>query len=117
MADEIMGTQGQSYIVDHDTQYYFTPSLTIVHGRHTMQAGFQYEITLDNYAQSNIVSGSLGFTGTYTEDYCTASTPEFCTTTDGGTLPQKPQHQLTCICGLPDGLGAKPKQRGQPLLR
>lgn len=69
MADNVMASQGQSYIVDHDTQYWFSPTLTLVHGRHTVQAGFQYEITLDDYAQSNIVSGSLGFSGSYTQDY------------------------------------------------
>ena len=69
MSDNVMASQGQSYIVDHDTQYWFSPTITLVRGRHTIQAGLQYEITLDNYAQSNIVSGSLGFSGSYTEDY------------------------------------------------
>jgi hypothetical protein len=69
MADNVMSSQGQSYIVDHDTQYWFSPTLTIVRGSHTFQLGLQYEITLDDYAQSNIVSGSLGFSGSYTEDY------------------------------------------------
>jgi hypothetical protein len=75
MSDNVMASQGQSYIVDHDTQYWFSPSITLVRGRHTIQAGFQYEITLDDYAQSNIVSGSLGFSGSYTEDYNTAENP------------------------------------------
>jgi hypothetical protein len=65
-SDNVMATQGQSYIVDHDTQYWFSPTLTLVRGRHTIQTGFQYEITLDDYAQSNIISGYLGFDGTYT---------------------------------------------------
>jgi hypothetical protein len=69
MSDNVMASQGQSYIVDHDTQYWLSPTLTLVRGRHTFQLGFQYEITLDDYAQSNIVSGSLGFSGSYTEDY------------------------------------------------
>jgi len=56
MADNVMASQGQSYIVDHDTQYWFSPTLTIVKGRHTIELGLQYEITLDDYAQSNIVS-------------------------------------------------------------
>ena len=68
MSDSVMSSQGQSYIVDHDTQYWFSPSITLVHGRNTIQAGLQYEITEDNYAQSNIVSGSLGFSGSYTLD-------------------------------------------------
>jgi hypothetical protein len=75
MSDNVMASQGQSYIVDHDTQYWFSPTLSIVKGRHTLQLGFQYEITLDNYAQSNIVSGSLGFSGSYTEDLNTAVNP------------------------------------------
>jgi hypothetical protein len=68
MSDNVMASQGQSYIVDHDTQYWFSPTITLVRGRHTIQAGLQYEITLDDYAQSNIVSGSLGFSGSYTQD-------------------------------------------------
>jgi len=69
MSDDPMASQGQSYIVDHDTQYWFSPTLTLLHGRHSIQLGLQYEITLDNYAQSNIISGSLGFSGSYTADY------------------------------------------------
>ena len=65
-SDNVMATQGQSYIVDHDTQYWISPTLTLVRGRHTIQVGFQQEITLDDYAQSNIISGYLGFDGTYT---------------------------------------------------
>jgi Carboxypeptidase regulatory-like domain len=75
MSDNVMASQGQSYIVDHDTQYWISPYITLVRGRHTFQAGFQYEITFDNYAQSNIVSGSLGFSGSYTEDYDTSVNP------------------------------------------
>jgi hypothetical protein len=75
MSDNAMATQGQSYIVDHDTQYWFSPYLTVVRGRHTYQMGSQYEITLDDYAQSNIVSGSLGFNGSYTQDYDTVVNP------------------------------------------
>jgi hypothetical protein len=76
MSDNVMASQGQSYIVDHDTQYWFSPTLSIVKGRHTVQVGFQYEITLDDYAQSNIVSGSLGFSGSYTEDLNTTVNPK-----------------------------------------
>jgi hypothetical protein len=75
MADNVMASQGQSYIVDHDTQYWFSPTLTIVKGRHTIELGLQYEITLDDYAQSNIVSGSLGFSGSYTQDYSLTTNP------------------------------------------
>jgi hypothetical protein len=65
-SDNVMATQGQSYIVDHDTQFWISPTLTLVRGRHTIQVGYQDEVTLDNYAQSNIISGYLGFDGTYT---------------------------------------------------
>jgi len=66
IANDIMCSQGQSFIVDKDTQYYFSPYLTIVHGRHTLQLGAQYEITLDNYTQTNIASGAFADTGNYT---------------------------------------------------
>jgi Carboxypeptidase regulatory-like domain len=66
VADTITCTQGQSFIVDKDTQYFFAPYFTIVHGRHTYQFGAQYLITLDNYSQTNIASGAFGFTGNYT---------------------------------------------------
>ena len=72
-SDDLTSSQGQSYIVDHDTQYWIAPSVTRVMGRHTVQAGFQYEITLDDYAQSNIISGCIGFGGSFTEDYFTAA--------------------------------------------
>jgi len=38
-------------------------------------AWLQHEITLDDYAQSNIISGCIGFGGSFTEDYNTASDP------------------------------------------
>jgi hypothetical protein len=96
MSDKVMASQGQSYIVDHDTQYWISPSITLVRGRHT-QAGFQYEITLDDYAQSNIVSGSLGFSGSYTHRTTTFSESE------RGSIG---------VCRLPAGMGAEPEQRG-----
>ena len=74
-SDDLTSTQGQSYIVDHDTQYWIAPSVTLFRGRHTVQTGIQYEITLDDYAQSNIVSGCIGFGGSFTEDYNTTTNP------------------------------------------
>ena len=74
-SDDLTSSQGQSYIVDHDSQYWVAPSVTLVRGRHTFQLGFQHEITLDDYAQSNIISGCIGFGGSFTEDYNTASDP------------------------------------------
>jgi hypothetical protein len=74
MSDDVMGSQGQGFIIDHDTDYYFSPSLTLVHGRHTFQLGAQYAIILDNNAEGAI-SGSLAFNGAYTEDYNLADYP------------------------------------------
>jgi len=74
-SDDLTSSQGQSYIVDHDTQYWISPTVTLVRGRHTFQAGYQSEITLDDYAQSNIISGCIGFGGSFTEDYNTPDDP------------------------------------------
>ena len=52
-------SQGNSAIGDHNTQYNISPSLTVIHGKHTFQVGAQYELGLDNYYQTNIASGAL----------------------------------------------------------
>src|SRR5882757_1142176 len=62
-ADNIMCTQGQSFIQDRNTQFNFTPSITMVRGRHTLKLGFQLEIGRDNYAQTNVASGAFAFCG------------------------------------------------------
>jgi hypothetical protein len=62
-ADNIMCTQGQSFIQDRNTQINFSPSVTTVRGRHTLKLGFQLEIGRDNYAQTNVASGSFAFCG------------------------------------------------------
>jgi Carboxypeptidase regulatory-like domain/TonB dependent receptor len=62
-ADNIMCTQGQSFIQDRNTQFNLTPSITLVRGRHTLKLGFQLEIGRDNYAQTNVASGSFAFCG------------------------------------------------------
>src|SRR6266404_1613979 len=62
-ADNIMCTQGQSFIQDRNTQFYFSPSVTLVRGRHTAKFGIQLEIGRDNYAQTNVASGSFAFCG------------------------------------------------------
>src|SRR5438445_5971674 len=62
-ADNIMCTQGQSFIQDRNTQINFSPSVTMVRGRHTLKLGFQLEIGRDNYAQTNVASGSFAFCG------------------------------------------------------
>jgi hypothetical protein len=62
-ADNIMCTQGQSFIQDRNTQINFTPSVTLVRGRHTLKLGFQLEVGRDNYAQTNVASGAFAFCG------------------------------------------------------
>jgi hypothetical protein len=62
-ADNIMCTQGQSFIQDRNTQFNLTPSITMVRGRHTLKLGFQLEIGRDNYAQTNVGSGAFAFCG------------------------------------------------------
>jgi hypothetical protein len=61
-------SQGQSFIVDHDTQVGVSPSLTWIKGRHTWVFGGQLIETYDNYAQTNIASGAFQFNGSWTGD-------------------------------------------------
>jgi hypothetical protein len=60
-ADNIMCTQGQSYIQDRDTQFNLTPSLTLVRGHHRFHFGLQWETGYDNYAQTNVATGAFDF--------------------------------------------------------
>jgi hypothetical protein len=62
-ADNIMCTQGQSFIQDRNTQFNLTPSISLVRGRHTVKLGFQLEIGRDNYGQTNVASGAFAFCG------------------------------------------------------
>jgi hypothetical protein len=62
-ADNIMCSQGQSYIQDRNTQYNVSPSLTLVRGRHLIHFGFQFETSYDNAAQTNVASGAFDFCG------------------------------------------------------
>jgi hypothetical protein len=62
-ADNIMCTQGQSFIQDRNSQLNFSPNVTLVRGRHTVKLGFQLEVGRDNYAQTNVASGSFAFCG------------------------------------------------------
>jgi len=61
IADNIMCTQGQSFIQDRNTQYNLSPSLTLMRGRHRYQLGMQFEAGYENYAQTNVASGSFDF--------------------------------------------------------
>jgi Carboxypeptidase regulatory-like domain len=62
-ADNITCTQGQSFIQDRNTQFNFSPSVTLVRGRHNVKIGFQLEVGRDNYAQTNVGSGAFAFCG------------------------------------------------------
>src|SRR5246127_3458137 len=62
-ADNIMCSQGQSFITDRNTQFNFSPSLTLVRGHHTVKLGAQLELGRDNYAQTNVGSGAFAFCG------------------------------------------------------
>src|SRR5258708_4333590 len=68
-ADNVMCTQGQSFIQDRDTQYNLSPSVTLMRGRHRYHFGAQYEAGYDNYAQTNVASGAF--------DFCASSQPCF----------------------------------------
>ena len=61
IADNIMCTQGQSFIQDRNTQYNLSPSLTMIRGRHRYQFGMQFETGYEDYAQTNVASGSFDF--------------------------------------------------------
>jgi hypothetical protein len=60
-ADNIMCTQGQSFIQDRNTQFYVSPSISMLRGHHQFHFGFQLEVGRDNYSQSNIASGAFDF--------------------------------------------------------
>src|SRR6267154_3956169 len=60
-ADNIMCSQGQSFIQDRDTQYNLAPNLTLMRGRHRYHFGLQYQAGYDNYAQTNVASGAFDF--------------------------------------------------------
>ncbi|MGA2300877.1 MAG: TonB-dependent receptor [Candidatus Acidiferrum sp.] len=59
-------SQGQSSIVDWDTQWNLSPQFTKIHGRHTFAFGAQLEQTFDNYLQTNIGGGIVSFNGSWT---------------------------------------------------
>jgi len=59
-------SQGQSAIVDWDTQWNLSPQFTKIHGRHTFSFGLQWEQTFDNYLQTNLGGGDISFNGSWT---------------------------------------------------
>jgi len=62
-ADNVMCSQGQSFITDRNTQFNLSPNVTLVRGKNTVKLGFQLEIGRDNYAQTNVASGAFAFCG------------------------------------------------------
>lgn len=68
-SDQIMCSQGQSYIQDRDTQYSLSSSVTLIRGHHRYHFGVQAEAGFDNYAQTNVASGAF--------DFCASSQPCF----------------------------------------
>jgi Carboxypeptidase regulatory-like domain len=73
--NDIGKSQGNSAIGDHNTQYNISPSVTIIHGKHTFEAGVQWELGLDNYYQTNIASGAFGFSGAWTANLASNPNP------------------------------------------
>jgi len=61
ITDNIMCTQGQSFIQDRNTQYNFSPRIAMMRGHHQYQFGAQLEIGRDNYSQTNVASGAFDF--------------------------------------------------------
>ncbi|HUO33353.1 MAG TPA: TonB-dependent receptor [Candidatus Acidoferrum sp.] len=57
-----------SAIGDHNAQYNFSPQITLIRGKHTLQFGAQFELGYDNYYQTNIASGAFAFSGIWTAD-------------------------------------------------
>ena len=71
--NDVGHSQGNSAITDDNTQYNITPAFTLIRGKHTIQAGAQFEWGLDNYLQTNIASGAFGFQGNWTSSSATAT--------------------------------------------
>ncbi|HMJ21902.1 MAG TPA: TonB-dependent receptor [Terriglobales bacterium] len=60
-------SQGQSSIDDHNTQWNFSPQITMIRGRHTFVWGGQLEEGYDNYLQTNTGGGLISFNGSWTQ--------------------------------------------------
>jgi len=59
-------SQGQSFIFDRNTQWNFSPSISMIRGRHTLILGGQIEVGRDNYAETDVTTGFFVFDHTYT---------------------------------------------------
>jgi len=75
--NDVGKSQGNSAIGDHNTQWNISPALTMIRGKHTIQAGLQWELGLDNYFQTNIASGAFAFGGNWTTSAAGVSNPSF----------------------------------------
>jgi Carboxypeptidase regulatory-like domain len=62
-------SQGQSSIDDHNTQWNFSPQVTMIRGRHTFVWGGQLEEGYDNYLQTNTGGGLISFNGSWTQSF------------------------------------------------
>jgi len=60
-------SQGQSSIDDHNTQWNFSPQITMIRGRHNFVWGGQLEEGYDNYLQTNTGGGLISFNGSWTQ--------------------------------------------------
>lgn len=59
-------SQGQSAIDDHNTQWNFSPQVSMIHGKHNFVWGGQLEMGYDNYLQTNTGGGLISFNGSWT---------------------------------------------------
>jgi hypothetical protein len=65
--DAVVGcSQGQSAINDLNTQFNFSPQVTMIRGHHTFVWGAQWEKGYDNYLQTNTGGGLISFGGGWT---------------------------------------------------
>jgi hypothetical protein len=60
-------SQGQSSIDDHNTQFNFSPQVTMIRGRHSFVWGGQLQMGYDNYLQTNTGGGLISFNGSWTQ--------------------------------------------------
>src|SRR2546430_5283113 len=47
----------------------FSPRVTTIQGKHTIVAGAQFELSYDNYLQTNTGGGLISFNGFWTQDF------------------------------------------------
>jgi Carboxypeptidase regulatory-like domain/TonB dependent receptor len=67
-------SQGQSSIDDHNTQWNFSPQITMIRGKHSFVWGGQLEEGYDNYLQTNTGGGLISFNGSWTNNIAGGST-------------------------------------------